>query len=424
MEITKCKFCNAYITNFEVHNCMRFGNQHRRTSATLPQCSSGNVAEDIELITAEEMEDEALWPFVKQSDSSTLNQINQPLNQINNSRQQSIFSDIHQGIDCEETAATEMASQYGDTNQNSYNPSDYETGPSETSDYLFPDMHYIQENDLISTHLQLFPEVSNVFNNQNPQNYESSNSEQPEDTAMSVATQCVLPGFKQTYVNCEKNSEEKSLGRTSCTFQNTDAPQKTKNHLHESSKCSMEFRQKDYLHSHERCHNVEKSYICSFCDKAFTRSDNLDVHIRTHTGEKPYVCNFCNKAFTRSDGLRKHIRTHTGEKPYVCNFCNKAFTRTDALGVHIRTHTGEKPYSCTECGKCYPYRSSLTKHVRTIHAGESPDPRSECDESCANNSLRKCRMPKHAGEERSKCDSCGAEFSSEESLEVHKCKED
>ncbi|GIY98531.1 hypothetical protein CEXT_232281 [Caerostris extrusa] len=39
------------------------------------------------------------------------------------------FSDIHQGIDCEETAATEMASQYGDPNQNSYNPSDYEIEP-------------------------------------------------------------------------------------------------------------------------------------------------------------------------------------------------------------------------------------------------------------------------------------------------------
>ncbi|GIY82391.1 hypothetical protein CEXT_331561, partial [Caerostris extrusa] len=317
------------------HNCVKFGNQHRRSSATLPQCSSGNVAEDIELITAEEMEDEALWPFVKQR------------------------------IDCEETAATEMAFQYLDTNQNSYNPSEYEIEPS---DYLFPDMHYIQEIDLMSTHLQLFPEVSNVFNNQNPQNYESSNSEQPEDTAMSVATRCDLPGFKQTYVNCEKNSEEKSLDRTSCAFENTDAPQKTKNSLYKCSKCSMEFRRKDYIDSHERCHNVEKPYVCSFCDKAFTRSD--------------------------------------------------------VLGAHIRTHTGEKPYSCTKCGKCYPYSSSLAKHVRTIHAGETPDPRSESGKSCSNNSLPKCRMPKHADEERGKCDSCGAEFSSEESLEAHKCKED
>ncbi|GIY13004.1 hypothetical protein CDAR_189421 [Caerostris darwini] len=64
-----------------------------------------------------------------------------------------------------------MASQYGDTNPNSYILSDYETEPS---DYLFPDMRYMQENDVLSTHLQLPPEVSNAFMNQNPQNYESS----------------------------------------------------------------------------------------------------------------------------------------------------------------------------------------------------------------------------------------------------------
>ncbi|GIY85827.1 hypothetical protein CEXT_316841 [Caerostris extrusa] len=71
------------------------------------QCSSGNVAEDIELLTADEMEDEALWPFGKQSDSSTLNQINQPLNQINqplnqinNSRQQSISSRLRRDGSC------------------------------------------------------------------------------------------------------------------------------------------------------------------------------------------------------------------------------------------------------------------------------------------------------------------------------------
>ncbi|GIY67228.1 hypothetical protein CEXT_49601 [Caerostris extrusa] len=184
------------------------------------------------------MEDEALWPFVKQSDSSTLNQINQPLNQINNSRQQSLFSGIHQITDCEETTAAEMASQYGDTNPNSYIPSDYETEPS---DYLFPEMRYIQEIDLMSTHLQLPPEVSNVFNNQNPQNYESSNVEHAGSTPLSAATRCFSPGFQQIFdrrnpisdttdpsassVNCEKISKDKSLGGTACTFKDLDAPQ-------------------------------------------------------------------------------------------------------------------------------------------------------------------------------------------------------
>ncbi|GIY97182.1 hypothetical protein CEXT_196041 [Caerostris extrusa] len=195
------------------------------------------------------MEDEALWPFGKQSSSSTLNQINQPLNQINqplnqinNSRQQSISSDIHQRL--RRDAATEMASQYGDPNQNSYNPSDYEIEPF---DHLFTGMRYIEENDVLSTHLQLPPEGSNAFMNQNPQNYESLNSEHPENTPMSVATPCVLPGFQHTFdrrnfisyathpsessVNCEKYSKDQSLGGAACTSQNMDAPQKRKNHF-------------------------------------------------------------------------------------------------------------------------------------------------------------------------------------------------
>ncbi|GIX82015.1 hypothetical protein CEXT_76311, partial [Caerostris extrusa] len=104
-----------------VINALMNVTDHETTSANILakailvcKMRSGNVEEDIELIRADEMEDEALWPFVKQSDSSTLNQINQPLNEINNSRQQNISSDIHQGIDCEETAAAAMAAEYGD----------------------------------------------------------------------------------------------------------------------------------------------------------------------------------------------------------------------------------------------------------------------------------------------------------------------
>ncbi|GIY47094.1 hypothetical protein CDAR_455381 [Caerostris darwini] len=67
MEITKCEYCDAYITKFDVHNCVRFGNQYRQCSTTLPQCSSRNLDVDIELITEEEMEYEARWPSLNQT---------------------------------------------------------------------------------------------------------------------------------------------------------------------------------------------------------------------------------------------------------------------------------------------------------------------------------------------------------------------
>ncbi|GIZ01561.1 hypothetical protein CEXT_182051 [Caerostris extrusa] len=263
MEITKCEFCEAYITNLEVHNCVRLGNQYRQTFATLPQCSSDNAAGVNEL---EEMDYEALWPSLYQSNSST---------------QQSILPDVYQRTDWEETAAAVMPSQQGVANQNPYNP--------ETSDFLFP---HIQEKELVSTHLKQPYEVSKVFINQYPQNYEPSNPKRPDNPPMPVATLCVLPGFQETFgrrnpisntilpsassVNCEQNTEEKILDlNTGVCEQKADEPQKTKNTLHKCSRCPMKFKRKDYLESHERVHNVEKPYVCNFCDKVFSNADHF-----------------------------------------------------------------------------------------------------------------------------------------------------
>ncbi|GIZ04312.1 hypothetical protein CEXT_320001 [Caerostris extrusa] len=154
MEITKCKYCNANVTNSEVHNCVKFGNQHRRTSATLPQCSSGNVSEDIGLITAQEMEDDALWPFVRQN--------------------------------CEETSAAEMYSWYDVSNQDQYNPAN--------SDFHFPSKPYVEENEYKSVNLQHSSEPS-----QNSQLSDASNPGHPENIPTSLAQQGLLPGLQQTF---------------------------------------------------------------------------------------------------------------------------------------------------------------------------------------------------------------------------------
>ncbi|GIY86291.1 hypothetical protein CDAR_455261 [Caerostris darwini] len=46
MEVLNCEFCKAYVTNFEVHYCSNFGNQHRHSSASLPGSSSSNLVQD------------------------------------------------------------------------------------------------------------------------------------------------------------------------------------------------------------------------------------------------------------------------------------------------------------------------------------------------------------------------------------------
>ncbi|GIY48477.1 hypothetical protein CDAR_585201 [Caerostris darwini] len=176
MEITKCEYCNTYVTNFELHNCVQFGGQHHRNYATLPQNSYGNLPEEIDLGTAEQM-----YYATRRS----------PMNQINISRQQSILSNVNQKIYCKETAATEMVSRYGVANQHGYNP--------ETSDFLSPSMHPFQGNEPNSTQLQLPSEESKVFINQNLQNFQPSNSAHPPNISLSIAELISLSGFQQTF---------------------------------------------------------------------------------------------------------------------------------------------------------------------------------------------------------------------------------
>ncbi|GIY64564.1 hypothetical protein CDAR_369611 [Caerostris darwini] len=175
MEITKCEYCNTYVTNFEVHNCVKFGGQHRPNFATIPQNSYANLAEDIDVRTAEQM-----YYATRRS----------PTNQMNISRQQSILSNVHQPIYCKETAATEMVSQHGVENPYGYNP--------ETSDFLFPDMYPFQENVPNSTQLQLPSGESKVFINQNLQSFQPSNSSHPPNISLSIAEPICLPEFQET----------------------------------------------------------------------------------------------------------------------------------------------------------------------------------------------------------------------------------
>ncbi|GIY19721.1 hypothetical protein CDAR_172881 [Caerostris darwini] len=176
MEITKCEFCNTRIANFEVHNCVRFGNQYRQTSANLPQLSSGNLAEDIELITAEEMEYEARWPSMSQGNSSN---------------QQSFLFDMHQQTDCEETAAAEMCSRYDLSTHDQYNPAN--------SDFHFRSKPSVRENEYTSVNLQQSSETSKVLRSQHSQPFDASNLGHPAIIPTSPAQQGRLPGFHQTF---------------------------------------------------------------------------------------------------------------------------------------------------------------------------------------------------------------------------------
>ncbi|GIY34786.1 hypothetical protein CDAR_46771 [Caerostris darwini] len=176
MEITKCEFCNSRIANCEVHNCVRIGNQYRQTSATLPQLSSGNLAEDIELITAEEMEYEARWPSMSQGNSSN---------------QQSFLFDMHQQTDFEENAATEMYSRYDVSTHDQYNPAN--------SDFHFPSKLSVEENEYTSVNLQQSSEPSKMIRSQNSQPSDATCFGHTANIPSLQAKEDILPSFQRTF---------------------------------------------------------------------------------------------------------------------------------------------------------------------------------------------------------------------------------
>ncbi|GIX83529.1 hypothetical protein CDAR_217311 [Caerostris darwini] len=303
MEIWNCEFCNTSVTNFEVHYCRNFGNQHRQSFATLPRSSSANWVQDTESRTALPMNYEARWP---------------DMSQFNSSIQQSVLPNMHLRTDWEAAATAEISSSYGIAKYNQYN--------LEISDFLLPNMPHGPENQYNSTTL---PNADQL----NP---------------MPVAEPCSLPGFQQafgqrnTLMNqihqhpnaCQMDSSGTSrtdVMSSSFTFAFNEIDNISNNQISQhyetssgipilavqnaqfnpmdpvpptdaispihSKECPKEFLPKDYLEPQDRSHSVARPYASSYCDKTFPCSAHLTRHIRTHTGDKPYACtmNFGNQ---------------------------------------------------------------------------------------------------------------------------------
>ncbi|GIY47108.1 hypothetical protein CDAR_455471 [Caerostris darwini] len=409
MEISNCQFCNAYIANFEVHNCVTFGNQHRQSSATLRHSSSDIRAQDIDSVSAQQTHYEAQWPFFSQSNFST---------------QQSFLPDVHQRIYWGETAAAETFSQHAVTNQNLYNP--------ETSDFLFPDWPHDQERQFGSTHLQHPSEANYLITNQNPHCCEDFNPEHSANAPMPVAEPYFLPGFQQTFgqrhalthqmahppnASCQMECSgisrtdemsphfitdfnenfDASANRSSPQYETSSGipiltvpnnpldpipPTDAKGPIH-SDKCPEEFLARDHLEPHDRSGSVARPHACNYCGRTFSLRGNLTRHIRTHTGEKPYKCTVCNQCFANNSNLRRHMDIHTGGS-YKCTECSKRFSQSSILHEHVHAfHSGENPNKCEECGKYFATPITLRRHISSVHTADKPYKCTKCGQCFA-----------------------------------------
>ncbi|GIY64569.1 hypothetical protein CDAR_369651 [Caerostris darwini] len=371
MAIWNCEFCNAYVTDFEVHYCRNFRNQNRQSSATLPRSSSDNLVEDIDSRSTLPMNYDAGWPA---------------MGQINSSTQQSVLPNIHQRTSCEMTANAEIPSPYGNANHSQYNP--------DISDFMFPNMAHGQEN----------PSKSTPFTVADQQNL------------LLVSEPCSLPGFQQTFGRRNELMKQIAQRQNASSQLQCSGIYNTKeisshfiSDFNENFNTSANLILQDNETSSGKPILADQNtqynsmdpilpidaigpFHSNKCPDEFLPKDHLETRESSRSVAGPHACNYCDKTFSSSSHLTRHTRTHTGETPYACTVCNKLFNDVSNLVKHTRTHTGKKSYACNKCTKRYYQNSSLKRH-----------------------------MLKHAGEDGSKCDSCGAEFASEESLGAHQC---
>ncbi|GIY78461.1 hypothetical protein CEXT_570221 [Caerostris extrusa] len=318
MVIWNCEFCNAYIANFEVHYCRNFGNQHRQSSATLPQ----SMVHNIDSRLAQPIINDAWSP---------------DMSQINSSTPQSVLPNVHERTSCEETATAEIPSPYGKVSQSQYDP--------ETSDFLFPNMAHGQENPSKSTPLT-------VADQHNP---------------IHVAEPCRLPGFQEVF------GQRNTLRNQIAHHPNAPSQMECSGILHTdemSSHFITVFNESDNASANQISQINETSSEISYFDLPKSEYNLLDPIPQTdaispiHSNKRP-------KEFLPKNNLEPRDLSRSVAGPHACNYCDRTFSYSSHLTIHTRTHTGETPYACTKCNKCFTTRGTLKMHIR-IHTGETP----------------------------------------------------
>uniref|UniRef100_A0A3B3CF71 C2H2-type domain-containing protein n=1 Tax=Oryzias melastigma TaxID=30732 RepID=A0A3B3CF71_ORYME len=211
--------------------------------------------------------------------------------------------------------------------------------------------------------------------------------------------------------------------------------------------CSLVFKAKAELLTHQRSHRARPFYRCQHCDKAFHQLSSLTNHQQIHLDETRLACSQCHKVFesaAQRDAhltqhqlpkldcsvcaqtfgsqalLLRHLQTHSAEGAvlrYNCLFCDQTFSGVTLLRIHQRSHT-PRTYRCDQCNKSYASPTILQAHQLT-HRGERHYLCPQCGKSFKTRHGLECHLRTHSGERPYCCPYCSKDFTAIAGLNVH-----
>ena len=135
---------------------------------------------------------------------------------------------------------------------------------------------------------------------------------------------------------------------------------------------------------------AKRFFECDDCGNKLKGIGTLQSHVEhTHRG-RPTKCQLCDYSGTIAEMNRHRWDFHKNKEEKECGHCGKQFHSEKGLSRHIESH-GDETYDCKACGKKFKVADTFRRHSQY------------------------CAQPKiHI------CEKCGAKFSQERGLEMHK----
>lgn len=171
---------------------------------------------------------------------------------------------------------------------------------------------------------------------------------------------------------------------------------------------------------------IKQKIICPECNLEFDTTKACKLHRRKHKNEsasdsEKYHCTLCMRKFNRKSSYTNHMKNHDMKSnvKFTCDTCKREFQHKAHLDNHILSvHTREKGYPCELCNTNFSTQESLDLHKES-HKIEKKHQCKLCNKAFYMLSTLNDHMRTHTGEKPFLCSICGRGFSQKTNLAQH-----